>query len=187
MRSAKDVDDYIANASDCTRPILVELRCIFRQASPPLQEAIKWGVPCYSYRGMVGGFAAYQSHVSWGLWKARLLNDPDGIIGRDILRGGKIATLSEIPPKSKFLSLINQAIALNEAGVKHPKPLKPKAPSDLAAALKDSDEASKHYAAFNPARQWQYVNWITGARRPETRARRIKTAIERLAKGQTMK
>jgi hypothetical protein len=84
MASAKaiDVDEYIANASEHTRPILVKLRRIFQRASPKLEEAIKWGVPCFVYKGPVGGFAAYKQHVSWGLWKARLLNDPDGLIRR---------------------------------------------------------------------------------------------------------
>src|SRR5207248_8252994 len=117
---AKDVDEYIANAPEPTRPILAKLRGIFRQASPKLEEAIEWGVPCYAYRGMVGGFAAYTKHVSWGLWKARLLNDPDGIIGRGIMAGGKISKVSEIPPASKLIRLIKQVIALNEAGIKAP-------------------------------------------------------------------
>src|SRR3954451_516055 len=103
---AKDVDEYIASAPDPTRPILVKLRRIFRQASPKLEEAIKWGVPCYAYKGMVGGFAAYTNHVSWALWKTELLNDPDAIIGHGIIRGGKITKTSDIPPASKLLSLI---------------------------------------------------------------------------------
>ena len=118
---AKDIDDYIANAPEYTRPILINLRRIFRQASPKLQESIKWGVPCYAYKGMVGGFAAYTKHVSWALWKAELLNDPDRLIGRGILRGGKITKLSEIPPPSKLVNLIKQVIALNEAGIKTAK------------------------------------------------------------------
>ena len=69
MRKAKDVDEYIANAQECTRPILVKLRRIFQRASPKLLEAIKWGVPCFVYKGPVRDFAAYKKHVSWGLWK----------------------------------------------------------------------------------------------------------------------
>src|SRR2546421_9639020 len=103
---AKDVDEYIANAADGTRPILVELRRICQKASPKLEEAIKWGVPCFVYRGPVGGFAAYKQHVSWGLWKARLLNDPDGLVGHGIVMGGKITKVSEIPPASKMTGLI---------------------------------------------------------------------------------
>jgi hypothetical protein len=40
MGYAKDVDDYIANAPECTRPILVKLRRIIQQASPKLQELL---------------------------------------------------------------------------------------------------------------------------------------------------
>src|SRR5437016_1942379 len=106
---AKDVDDYIASAPECTRSILVKQRRIFRRASPKLQEAIKWGVPCYAYQGPVGGFAAYKKHVSWGLWKARLVNDPDHILGRGFsVMAGKITKVSEIPPASKIAGLIKQ-------------------------------------------------------------------------------
>src|SRR3954464_7612995 len=111
---AKDVDEYIANAPEPTRPILVKLRRIFRQASPKLEEAIKWGIPCFVYKGPVGGFAAYTTHVSWGLWKARLLNDPDGLLdSRGIVMGGKITSVSEIPPTAMLVKLIQQVIALN--------------------------------------------------------------------------
>jgi hypothetical protein len=120
MRPAKDVDDYIANAPEGTRPIMVKLRQIFRKASPKLEEAIKWGVPCFEYKGMVGGFAAYKQHVSWALCKAELLDDPDGLLGLGIKKGGKIAAQSEFPPAAKLISLIKQAVALNEARIKPP-------------------------------------------------------------------
>src|SRR5690349_8357843 len=134
---AKDVDDYIASAPEPTRPILVKLRRIFRRASPKLEEAIKWGVPCFVYKGPVGAFAAYKQHVSWGLWKSRLLKDPDGLLDRrGIVMGGKIAKVAEIPPASKLIALIKQVIALNEAGIKNPKPPEPKIPADFDAAMK---------------------------------------------------
>ena len=177
MRAFKDVDDYIASASDVTRPILVKLRRIFQRASPKLEEAIKWGVPCYVCKGPVGGFAAYKQHVSWGLWKARLLNDPDGLVGRGIVMGQKITKVSEIPPASKIIALIKQVIAFNEAGIKSPKPPDPELPEEFAAAMKKNKDAAKHYSAFSPACKWQYVNWITQAKRPETRAKRIATAV----------
>src|SRR5438309_3606710 len=108
---AKDVDNYIARASEHTRPILVKLRRIFQRASPKLEEAIKWGVPCYVYKGPVGGFAAYKQHVSWGFWKSRLLKDPDGLLDRrGIVMGGKIMKISEIPAASKLIGLIKQVV-----------------------------------------------------------------------------
>jgi hypothetical protein len=186
MPKAKDVDEYIASAPDCTRPILKKLRRIFQQASPELHEAIKWGIPCFEYKGPVGGFAAYKAHVSWGLWKAALLNDPDGIVGNGILKGGKIRHVSEIPPASKLAALIRQAVALNETGIKPVTP-DPEMPAEFAAAMKKNAKATHNYAAFTPARKWQYVNWITKAKRPETRARRIQTAVTWISDGITLK
>ena len=52
---------------------------------------------------------------------------------------------------------------------------------------KATKHAGKHWAALSPARKWQYVNWITQAKRPQTRARRIATAVERISEGKTMK
>lgn len=139
------------------------------------------------YKGPVGGFAAYKEHVSWGLWKARLLNDPEGLVGHGIVMGGKITRMSEIPPAAKMIGLIKQVIALNEAGIKNPKPPDPELPAEFAAALKKNAEAAKHYAAFTPARKWQYVNWINKAKRAETRAKRILAAVERMGVGKAMK
>jgi hypothetical protein len=168
MRPARDIDDYIANASDCTRPILVKLRQIFQQASPKLEEAIKWGVPCFVYKGPVGGFAAYRQHVSWGLWKARLLNDPDGLIGRGIAMGGRITQMSEMPPASKMVRLIKQVIALNEAGIKNPKPPDPDLPADFAVAMKKSDKAAK---LGPPSRRLASGNTSSGSPKPGARKR----------------
>lgn len=185
---ARSVDEYIAAAPECTRPILEKLRRIFRRASPRLKEEIKWGVPCFTHEGPVGGMAAYTRHVSWGLWKSRLLKDPGGLLNSSgIVMGGRIASVAEVPPAAKLIALIRQVIALNEAGVKNPEPRDPEVPADLAAALKRAGKAAANYAAFTPARKWQYVNWVTQAKRPETRANRIATAVERIREGKTMK
>jgi uncharacterized protein YdeI (YjbR/CyaY-like superfamily) len=143
-------------------------------------------VPCFEHKGPVGAFTAYKNHVSWGLWKSRALDDPDGLLGHGIMAGGKIARVSEVPPAAKLIKLIQQVIALNEAGIKPATPA-PEMPADFAAAMKKSEKAMKHYANFTHARQWQYVNWINKAKRPQTRGKRIETAVERISVGKTMK
>ena len=188
MRSLKatSVDDYLARAPEVTRPVLAELRRIFLAASPKIEETIKWGVPIFTYKGDLGGISASRAHVTWSLWKARQLNDPHKLIGHGILLGGRVASLAEMPPEAALTDLIRQAVDLNERGVKVPTP-RPETPADFAAAMKQSAEATKHYTAFTPARQWQYVNWIAAAKRPETRAKRIQSALQRIGEGKAMK
>ena len=64
--TAKDVAAYIAGAESAARPLLEELRNVFRSAVPKAEESISWGVPFYRYHGALGGFAAYKQHVSFG-------------------------------------------------------------------------------------------------------------------------
>ena len=62
----EDVDSYIANSDGKARPILEEIRRIIRSTVPEAEEGISWNVPIYRYHGILGGFAAYKNHVSFG-------------------------------------------------------------------------------------------------------------------------
>jgi uncharacterized protein YdhG (YjbR/CyaY superfamily) len=65
--SAKTVDGYIAKAPRAAQPKLRELRAAIRAAVPKAEESISWGVPFYKYHGVLAGFAAFKSHVTFGL------------------------------------------------------------------------------------------------------------------------
>jgi uncharacterized protein len=65
--TAKDVDGYIAGAAKEARPTLTEVRRVIRLAIPNAEEGISWGVPFYKYHGLLGGFAVFKHHVSFGL------------------------------------------------------------------------------------------------------------------------
>lgn len=61
---ANDVDEYIAAAPAAARTKLRQMRSIFREAAPQAEEGISYRMPYYRYRGALGGFAAYEEHVS---------------------------------------------------------------------------------------------------------------------------
>jgi uncharacterized protein YdeI (YjbR/CyaY-like superfamily) len=56
-------------------------------------------------------------------------------------------------------------------------------PDDLADALARNAKARATFEAFSPSHRREYVEWITEARRAETRARRIDQTLARLAEG----
>jgi uncharacterized protein YdhG (YjbR/CyaY superfamily) len=64
--SAKNVDEYIANAPEEAQSKLRELRVAVRSAAPNAAEGISWGIPYYKYHGPLAGYAAFKSHVSFG-------------------------------------------------------------------------------------------------------------------------
>jgi uncharacterized protein YdeI (YjbR/CyaY-like superfamily) len=107
---------------------------------------------------------------------------------------GRIASLKELPPDKQLLGYLRQAAAFIESGqgetwvavqrrvVKAPKPAL-EVPPEFTAALRRDRKAAAAYAAFSPSCQREYVEWIAGAKRTETRDRRIAQAVEWIAEG----
>jgi hypothetical protein len=183
------VDAYIENAADFAKPVLVHLRALVHRACPDVEETIKWRMPTFMYRGMLCGMAAFKQHVSFGFWKHAL------VIGEGVPRDGmgsfgKVSKLSELPSDRKLQAYIKVAMRLNEQGVKTPgarqttnaKP-PPVAPDDFSRELRKNRQARATFQALSPSHRREYIEWITEAKREETRSRRLAQAIEWLAEG----
>ena len=59
----------------------------------------------------------------------------------------------------------------------------PRIPADLRKALATAPKARALWADITPIARRDWIHWITSAKRPETRARRIHNACEMLAAG----
>lgn len=184
------IDAYIAKSAEFARPILERLREIVHEACPQAEEAIKWGMPTFLYNGgILCGMAAFKQHASFGYWKhARVMGEDNPRDGMGSY--GKMTRLSDLPPKRQLVADIKKAARLQKESVKTPGPRKtsapkppPEAPSDLAAALKKNAKARATFEAFAPSHKREYIEWITEAKREETRARRLAQAVEWLAEG----
>jgi Bacteriocin-protection, YdeI or OmpD-Associated/Domain of unknown function (DUF1905) len=69
------------------------------------------------------------------------------------------------------------AIAVDE------EPRTVEVPGDLAEALAADPEAAGAFDRLSFTHRREYVNWITEARKPETRARRVAGTVERVRGG----
>jgi len=183
MKNASpEVDQYIENAAAFAQPILERLRRAFHAAHPGVTEVLKWGVPHFEYKGVLAGMAAHKQHVNWGFWKASL------IPGASAMGDRKVTDVDGLPSEKELIAQVKAAIQLNEEGIKvaRPKraPAKPPAiPSELTEALKTSPAARKVFDALPPSHQREYIEWITDAKQPATRTRRVATAIEWMSEG----
>lgn len=184
------IDAYIKNAQPFARPILVHLRTIVHAACPDVEETIKWSFPHFDYRGgMLCAMASFKAHCTFGFWNGSLLLASDSRNAEAMGDFGRITALAELPSKARITSLIKQAMKLNEAGVKRaarkPKsPRKPlRVPADLAAALAGNRAAAAAFKEFSPSAGREYIEWITEAKAPATRERRLDTAIGWIAEG----
>ena len=183
------VDAYIAQSAEFARPILKHLRAAVHAASPEIEETLKWSMPHFMYKGMLCGMAAFKQHCALGFWKGKLIADfSDEAMGQF----GCITKVSDLPAKRTLTAYVKKAMALNDAGVKSQtrmKSAKPKAPlkvpDDLAAALKKNKKARETFEGFSPTHRREYVEWITEAKREETRAKRLASTLEWLAEGKS--
>lgn len=187
MKTDPRVDAYIARQADFARPILEHLRATVHEACPDGEETVKWGMPSFMYRGKIlAGMAAFKAHATFGFWNDRMLAEDEK--NKDAMgQFGRIASLDGLPPRDRLIDLTRQSMRLIEQGVKPPRAATKKppvtVPPDLRAAI-DADPAAKAtFDGFPPSCQREYVEWVTEAKRDETRARRLAQTVEWLAEG----
>jgi len=192
------IDAYIEKAQPFARPILEHLRALVHKGCPEVEEAIKWSRPFFEYRGAIlCNMSAFKEHCSFGFWGEEIgavLREAGAVQDGGMGSLGRIISIKDLPSERLMLGWIRQAAAFVESGnytspiaarrkvVKAPSPV-PEAPPEFAAALKRNKKASAVFAAFSPSCKKEYVEWIADAKRPETREKRIQSAVEWIAEG----
>ena len=130
--------------------------------------------------------AAFKHHCVVHFWKGKL------VLGNQARTGvfgnlGRVKAISDLPDKKELLGFIKKAAELNKRGVKKPIIARPKkklvVPAYFIAALMKNKKAQTAFESFSYSHKKEYLDWITGAKREETREARIKTAMEWLAQG----
>ena len=192
MKKATDprVDAYIAKSANFAQPILRHLRALVHAACPAAEETIKWGMPSFTYRGILCGLAGFKAHCAFGFWHqgtTKIIKQAGGKAEQAMGSLGRITSLADLPGDRAMIRYIRQAAKLNESGAParpRPQPKKPLAvPADLSIALKKNAKAAKVFKDFSPGARRDYIEWITEARREETRQTRLATAIQWMAAG----
>ncbi len=185
MKTDSRVDDYIARASPFAQPILMRIRAAAHAALPQGEEGIKWGMPHFMVGGKnVGGMSAFKAHCAFVVHGDGRQGGADGMGAY-----GKIATLDDLPTDAEMVERLREAAqrvaeqGSATAGRKRtPKPELP-VPDDLAARLAGNPGARAAFDGFAPSHRREYIEWITEAKREETRAKRLEQTIEWLLQG----
>jgi uncharacterized protein YdeI (YjbR/CyaY-like superfamily) len=96
-------------------------------------------------------------------------------------------SIQDLPSDKETIGYIKKAVELNERGVQKKRTprgaQKVTVPADLKAALAKNGKARKTFENFSYSHKKEYVDWITDAKREETRQKRLKTTIQWLSQG----
>ena len=187
------VDAYIAKSADFAQPILTHLRKVVHAACPAATETIKWGFPNFEYHGrLLCSMAAFKAHCAFGFWHRGMeaILAADGAKAETAMGSlGRIASVADLPGEKTMARYIREAAKLNESGTAARPAAKPRralaVPADLAAALKKNKVAAATFEKFSASHRRDYIEWITEAKREETRGKRLATTLEWLAEGKS--
>jgi uncharacterized protein YdeI (YjbR/CyaY-like superfamily) len=192
--SEPKVDAYAEDVEAFAKPILAHLRGVVRSTCPEVVETLKWGIPHFDYRGeMMCIFAAYKSHCAFSFWKGSLMSDPRLKASVDLPASkrfmGKLTSLADLPADAELTAWIQEAMSLNERGVKL-APRKSSEPSNTVVAppafverLAAHPTAKAIFESKSMSFQKEYNVWIADAKTEATRGKRIDEALAWIAEG----
>ncbi len=157
-----------------------------------LHEELKWGCPCYSYKGnnvvLMHGFKEYCAVL---FMKGVLLKDSKRILIQQTknvqaARQIRFTTLQEIEKSASTIKVyLKEAIAIEKAGLKVElkKSTEYEMPDEFQAVLADMPELKKAFYALTPGRQRGYLLYFSSAKQSKTREARIEKYIEKILRG----
>lgn len=190
------IDAYIQAARPFAQPILRQLRASVHHAVPAIEESLKWSRPFFLHRGVIlANMSAFSAHCTFGLWgseMASLLRAEGHEAGDAMGSFGRLTTVADLPPAPALERYLRAAASLIEDGARTKsirrvaKPARSTlvlVPEALQTALATHPAAAKAFAAMSPSCRREYADWITEAKRDDTRSRRVAAALEAIAAG----
>jgi uncharacterized protein YdeI (YjbR/CyaY-like superfamily) len=186
-----DVDSWL-EATSRWRDAAVPLRAILRSCG--LDEAVKWGKPCYSHRGAnVAIVQPFKGFLALLFVKGVLLDAPHGVLqeqGENTHAARRVCFTGPAEVRAlegTLRELVRQAITVEKEGT----PLPERDDLVLVAELQerlDADAAlSAAFAALTPGRQRAYHLDISSAAKSSTRSSRVDKHAPRILAGKGLR
>jgi uncharacterized protein YdeI (YjbR/CyaY-like superfamily) len=190
LRTDPRVDAHIEAAAPFAKPILRRLRVLIHAEAPDVEETIKWRVPSFLLDGQIlCGMAAFKAHCVFGFWHTQMNAELPGGDANPMSAFGRLTSVQDLPSDREMRRLIRRAAEIQASGAparprekKAPKAALP-VPKDLAAGMGKNRAAKATFEKLPPSGRRDYIEWIIGAKREETRQKRLATALEWLAEG----
>lgn len=157
-----------------------------------LTEELKWGCPCYTYKGanivLIHGFKEYCAYL---FHKGALLNDAEKILIQQTenvqsARQARFTNVREIVNQVDILrSYIYEAIEVEKAGLKveMKKTDEFPMPEELENKFQEDPGFKAAFESLTPGRQRGYLLHFTQAKQSATRTSRIEKAMPKIFEG----
>jgi len=188
----KKIDAYIKKHAKWT-PGLLKLKKILDKTE--LEPSIKWGIPVYHLDNKnVVGMTAFKNHFSFWFYQGVFLKDEHSLLvnaqeGKTkAMRHLRFENVNEV--KSKIAAAYIKEAIQNQKEGKVIKPTKSKtsfvmAP-ELSLRLSKNKSLKAAYDKLTNFRQKEFSEYISSAKREDTKQRRLKKIIPLIKEGKTI-
>jgi uncharacterized protein YdeI (YjbR/CyaY-like superfamily) len=187
----QDPIEWLETCPEFSWPMANQLREWILEWEPDLAESIKWNMLCFTGRKLACGISACKQHLSLTFFRGTELPDPAKLFrpggeNNTNIRSIRFTTLRTVD-RVALREMLHHAVELDQESSLAPAPKKKRKPFPMpeyfSRALKRNKAASAFFRALAPTYQREYIVWLTFAKLPETRARRLKETLMALAKG----
>ena len=171
-------------------PLANQLREWILTSEPDLSESIKWNNLCFSGCKLVLGMAACKKHVALFFFRGTELPDPAKLfsIGGENntnIRSIRLTSLDNFNRRA-FEQMLHAAVELDADPTIPPTPKVKRKPWPMpkffkeALGMKKNRAAAENFRALSASCQREYLVWLSTAKQPETRERRLKQTLAAL-------
>ncbi len=189
----KDPSEWLELCPDFSRSMAGQLTEWILNWQPDLAAAIKWNMLCFSGRKLVCGLSACQKHLGLAFFRGTELPDPaklfePGSAGNTNIRSLRLTTLEGLNQRA-LENLLRAAVELDADPAIPSAPKVKRRPWPMpqffraALAQQKNRAATENFRSLSRTCQREYLVWLSTAKRPETRARRLQETLAALRHG----
>lgn len=183
-----EVDSFLRNAEQWQEE-MEQLRTICLDCR--LTEELKWSKPCYTFQeSNIVIIQPFKESCALMFFKGVLLKDPDDVLEKPgehskVARRIPFTGVQEIAEMEPLLkSYIHEAIEAEKAGleVEITEKTEP-VPEEFQRKLDENPTLKTAFDALTPGRKRGYILHFSGAKKSETRKRRVEKCIPKILDG----
>lgn len=189
----RDPIEWLDTCPEFSWPLANRLREWILEWEPDLAETIKWNMLCFTGRKLVCGISACKQHLGLTFFRGTELPDPQKLFvsggeNNTNIRSVRLTRLDEAL-RPALRDLLRAAVELDAEPAIPALPKKRRTPIAIpeffaeTLKLKKNRAAAENFEKLPPTCRREYIVWLTFAKLPETRERRLKQTLAALSKG----
>ena len=188
-----DPIEWLETCPEFSWPLANQLHEWVLTWEPDLSESIKWNMLCFSGRRLICGMSACQKHLGLTFFRgtdlpdrAKLFNE--GGENNTNIRSIRLTTLDGLNRRA-LKELLHAAVELDSDPMIAPAPKVKRKPWPMpdhfkrALAERKNRAAAQNFHSLAATYQREYLVWLTMAKLPATRARRLQETLAALKAG----